>query len=39
MKVMDVILHTSAEPEPLGRMIFDGTAAARLVIRGSAQVA
>jgi glycosyltransferase involved in cell wall biosynthesis len=36
MKAMDVILHTSTEPEPFGRVIIEGMAAARPVIAASA---
>lgn len=36
MKAMDVILHTSTEPEPFGRVIVEGMAAARPVIAAAA---
>ncbi|MFM0183734.1 glycosyltransferase family 4 protein [Paraburkholderia aspalathi] len=36
MKAMDVILHTSTEPEPFGRVIIEGMAAARPVVAASA---
>ncbi|MEZ0604586.1 glycosyltransferase family 4 protein [Paraburkholderia sp. IW21] len=36
MKAMDVILHTSTEPEPFGRVIVEGMAAARPVIATAA---
>ena len=36
MKAMDVILHTSTEPEPFGRVIVEGMAAARPVIASAA---
>jgi glycosyltransferase involved in cell wall biosynthesis len=36
MKAVDVILHTSTEPEPFGRVIIEGMAAGRPVIAASA---
>jgi glycosyltransferase involved in cell wall biosynthesis len=36
MKAVDVILHTSTEPEPFGRVIIEGMAAGRPVIATSA---
>ncbi|WNC88384.1 glycosyltransferase family 4 protein [Paraburkholderia sp. FT54] len=36
MKAMDVILHTSTEPEPFGRVIVEGMAAGRPVIASAA---
>ncbi|SOE72013.1 Glycosyltransferase Family 4 [Burkholderia sp. OK233] len=36
MKAMDAILHTSTEPEPFGRVIVEGMAAARPVIAAAA---
>ncbi|WCM21277.1 glycosyltransferase family 4 protein [Paraburkholderia bryophila] len=36
MSAMDVILHTSTEPEPFGRVIVEGMAAARPVIAAAA---
>ncbi len=36
MKAMDVILHTSTEPEPFGRVIIEGMASARPVIAAAA---
>jgi glycosyltransferase involved in cell wall biosynthesis len=36
MKAMDVILHTSTEPEPFGRVIVEGMAASRPVIAAAA---
>ncbi|GAB6848631.1 glycosyltransferase family 4 protein [Paraburkholderia kururiensis] len=36
MKAMDVILHTSTEPEPFGRVIIEGMAAGRPVIAAGA---
>ncbi|MCX4165470.1 MULTISPECIES: glycosyltransferase family 4 protein [Paraburkholderia] len=36
MKAMDVILHTSTEPEPFGRVIVEGMAAAKPVIATAA---
>jgi glycosyltransferase involved in cell wall biosynthesis len=36
MKAMDMILHTSTEPEPFGRVIVEGMAAARPVIAAAA---
>ncbi|HZZ11984.1 MAG TPA: glycosyltransferase family 4 protein [Paraburkholderia sp.] len=36
MKAMDVVLHTSTEPEPFGRVIVEGMAAGRPVIAAAA---
>jgi glycosyltransferase involved in cell wall biosynthesis len=36
MKAVDVILHTSTEPEPFGRVIIEGMAAGRPVITAAA---
>ncbi|PVX82240.1 glycosyltransferase involved in cell wall biosynthesis [Paraburkholderia unamae] len=36
MKAVDVILHTSTEPEPFGRVIIEGMAAGRPVIAAAA---
>ncbi|MBN3757149.1 glycosyltransferase family 4 protein [Paraburkholderia sp. Tr-20389] len=36
MKAMDVILHTSTEPEPFGRVIIEGMAAGRPVVAAAA---
>jgi glycosyltransferase involved in cell wall biosynthesis len=36
MKAMDVILHTSTEPEPFGRVVVEGMAAGRPVIASAA---
>jgi glycosyltransferase involved in cell wall biosynthesis len=36
MKAMDVILHTSIDPEPLGRVVIEGLMAARPVIATAA---
>uniref|UniRef100_E1T624 Glycosyl transferase group 1 n=1 Tax=Burkholderia sp. (strain CCGE1003) TaxID=640512 RepID=E1T624_BURSG len=36
MKAMDVIVHTSTEPEPFGRVIVEGMAAGRPVIAAAA---
>ncbi|HEY4803604.1 MAG TPA: glycosyltransferase, partial [Paraburkholderia sp.] len=36
MKAVDVILHTSTEPEPFGRVIVEGMAAGRPVIASAA---
>ncbi|MGF6771212.1 glycosyltransferase involved in cell wall biosynthesis [Paraburkholderia sp. GAS199] len=36
MKAMDVILHTSTEPEPFGRVIVEGMAAVKPVIAAAA---
>ncbi|CAG4888446.1 D-inositol-3-phosphate glycosyltransferase [Paraburkholderia gardini] len=36
MKAMDLILHTSTEPEPFGRVIIEGMAASRPVVAAAA---